>query len=152
MESIFLSACQNLDNQTEILKLFTGRVICVALGGWVLLHGLRSLIFKGYERQKLTARASGVVVGNVLKNPFNHDDPSYYRVVEFSTHRQRVIQFECLDIGLPNPHSVGRRVKVCYDPLHPEQAELVHSYWWLPGVFIASAGFLFLAVGLFVIG
>ncbi len=126
------------------------QIVFLLLGLVAIFHGISILEQKRRQRKKLTLITTGIVVDNVYKNPYHHDEPSYYRVVEFSTNSpSRLVRIECLDLGLNQPHQLGKEVKVCYSPHNPEKAELVHNYWWSTGLFVLFVGCGFVIFTLF---
>ena len=126
------------------------QIVFLLLGLLAIFHGISILEQKRRHRKKLTLITTGIVVDNVYKNPYHHDEPSYYRVVEFAAHSpSRLVRIECLDLGLNQPHRLEKRVKVVHSPHNPEDAELVHNYWWFPGVFVIFVGAVFVMFTLF---
>ncbi|VEP13952.1 hypothetical protein H1P_230016 [Hyella patelloides LEGE 07179] len=126
------------------------QIVFLLLGLLAIFHGISTLEQKRRQRKKLTSITTGIVVDNVYKNPYHHDEPSYYRVVEFFTNSpERLVRIECLDFGRNQPHKLEQKVKVCYSPYNPENAELVHNYWWFPGVFVICVGCGFVIFTLF---
>ena len=126
------------------------QILFLLLGLVGIFHGASILEQKRRERKKLTLITTGIVVDNVYKNPYHHDEPSYYRVVEFYPNStSKLVRIECLDLGLNQPHQLGKKVKVCYSTHNPEQAELLHNYWWFPGGFVLFVGCGFVLFTLF---
>ncbi len=62
------------------------QIAFLLLGLLAIFHGISILEQKRRHRKKLTLITTGIVVDNVYKNPYHHDEPSYYRVVEFAAH------------------------------------------------------------------
>ncbi len=52
-------------------------IIFLLLGLIAIFHGVSILEQKRRKRKKLTHITIGIVVDNVYKNPFNHDEPYY---------------------------------------------------------------------------
>jgi hypothetical protein len=114
------------------------------------------------QRQKFAERASttGVVLSLEMRSntASQNGGVMYCPVVEFKTIQGEMIQFQSEFGTMPAGHQVGQTVKVSYNPLDPQKAEIdstinrtINSLvFGFMGLILLCMGLFFLVIGTFV--
>jgi predicted outer membrane repeat protein len=106
------------------------------------------------QRQKFAERASttGVVLSLEMRSNTASQNGGviYCPLVEFKTNQGETIQFESEFGTLPASHQVGQTVKVSFNPLDPQKAEIDSTMnRTINSLVLAFMGLILLCIGLF---
>jgi hypothetical protein len=110
--------------------------LCLGLSSFALLGGAALAYFK----QRRTMESRTATTGTVVELARTHGRRGYIYnpVVEFTPPSGQTIRFTSDFGSRPASHRVGQTVKVRYDPVDPQKAEVEStlSTWLLPGILI----------------
>lgn len=111
-------------------------------GNFFFVFGVYFIVMNINFMNRTVATEGIVVQHRILPSTDDYGTHDYISVVEFRTSEGELITFEDGSVDV----SIGKKVKVRYDPSNPSDARIysVSNYWVLPSIFAVGSAVLFI--------